>query len=281
MEKADMHIHTTESDGLLTPSEVVNWANKKKIKVISITDHDTINGISIAKKESKLIDNLIVIPGIEFSCHIGNEEIHILGYFIDYNSENLKKVCKKIKGSRFDRSKKIIKKLQHMGINISVEDVKKEIKSDYIGRPHIARVLKKKGYINTVEEAFDKYIGNTAPAYVRRYKLTIEEAVGLIKDAGGISVLAHPGLINNNYIDISKIFEQYDIDGIEVYHSKHNKSDITRFNYIANKLNLLVTGGSDCHGNINQNGPMIGDYYINYSELKNKLKTFKRKIKYE
>jgi len=276
MQKADLHIHTTASDGLLSPQQVVKWANKKRLGAIAITDHDTISGIDEAIEESKKYPTLEVIPGIELSCEYNSTEVHILGYFIDHNSSQLKNITDELKTSRLTRGQKIVEKLNQLDINISVQEVKEIAKEGFIGRPHIARVLISKKYVNSMEEAFDKYIGRDKPAYVNRYKLSVIDSIKIIHSAGGVAVLAHPSLIDNK--DIIPGIIRSNIDGIEVIHSKHSSNDILEFYKLADKYNLIKTAGSDCHGILINSQPMLGDFSIEYKQvekLKNKAEIYR------
>ncbi|MFZ5353750.1 MAG: PHP domain-containing protein [Bacillota bacterium] len=283
MLKADLHIHTNASDGLLTSEEVVQWAIKKRMKAIAITDHDTVNGIDKAIKaasqdiacNSKSNQQLEVIPGIELSTEYQGEEIHILGYFIDYKSTYLLELLYKIHDSRHNRAERMIDKLNSLGIEITLEQVKSIAEKGIIGRPHIARAMIDKGYIGNIKEAFDKYIGKGEPAYVERYKLTCQEAVEIIKHVGGVPVLAHPGLISRN-IKLNEIMDM-GIKGLEVYHSKHTDETVNKMLQIAHARKFVITGGSDCHGVFMNNEPILGSVWVDYKnvqELKELSKYF-------
>ncbi|KUO75309.1 MAG: hypothetical protein APF77_12965 [Clostridia bacterium BRH_c25] len=271
MLKADLHIHTTASDGLMSPDEVVRWASVKRLAAIGITDHDTVNGIGPAVEASPKY-GVEVVPGIELSTLYAEEEIHILGYYIDYKADWFLDILKKIQNSRYERADRIVNKLNGLGVNITLEQVRDIAEAGAIGRPHIARAMINEGYINNIKEAFKGYIGKDCPAYVERYKLNCSEAIGIIKKLGGISVLAHPGLIKNK-INIGRIIE-LGIDGIEVYHSKHDDETIRNALSIANSRKLLITGGSDCHGMKLNNEPIIGNCSVDYKyvqKLKDKI----------
>lgn len=243
----DLHIHTTASDGLLTPKEIIKLSEDIGLLGISLTDHDTIDGIEETINEINLTQsNLEFIPGIELNAEVNEIETHILGYFIDNKNENLVNRLKDIKTYRYERAEKMIKKLHKMGLIINLEQVKKYTQSNLIGRPHIAQALIDKAYVFSIKEAFDKYLGYGKRAYVPRYKFVPEEAIELIRNAGGISILAHPGLIKNTGI-VNKIIDM-GIDGIEVYYPEHSSSEIKSYLNICNKKNLLITGGSDFHG---------------------------------
>lgn len=262
MDIADLHIHTTASDGLLTPTEVVEWAIIKKVRAIGITDHDNVNGINEAICASLHL-NIEIVPGIELNSQYLDEEIHILGYFIDYKSKKLEEKLGFIRDSRYSRMIKIISKLNLMGIKIDFENLKINSNSTSIGRPHIARVLVEKGYASNMKAAFDKYLGRNRPAYVERYRLSVGEGIELIESIGGVPVIAHPGLIaKKKYID--EILD-LGIKGIEVYHTKHDANITSELLKTAKEKKLLITGGSDCHGMFVNKEPILGNVFVDYS----------------
>lgn len=265
MKKADLHIHTTASDGMLSPSEVVDWAVKKRLSAIAITDHDSTLGIEEAIKRSKAYDSILVIPGIELSSDFEGEEVHILGYFIDYNNDELIKLTKDLRESRLIRGEKMVEKLRENGINISIEEVRELTDEDFIGRPHIARVLLSKGYVEGIGEAFDKYIGKDKPAYVNRFKPSLKGAIDLIHNAGGVAVLAHPGIIKKDLI-IEKAIAM-GIDGIETFHSKHDYEIINKLQDMAKEYSLICTGGSDCHGHFVEDEILLGEHVVDYQAV--------------
>ncbi len=245
MKFIDMHTHSTFSDGVYSPSKLVDYAIKKGLSGIAITDHDTVDGIEEAMKRAAIYEDFIVIPGIELSAEYNNEEVHILGYMINYKMEYLLKILQRLQDTRDNRAVKIIYKLRKLEIKISYKDVVKMAGDGTIGRPHIARSMIQKGYVQTVEEAFVKYLAKGALAYVPKHRLTPICAINIIRKAGGFSIVAHPGLLKSesilNYlIDIG-------IDGIEVYHSKHSIEQSKKYLKLAKKYNLFITGGSDFH----------------------------------
>jgi len=243
----DLHVHTTASDGTFTPQEVIDKAVEIGLSGMAITDHDTVDGLEIALKyrtEKKL--DIDFIPGIEMNTEAYGKEIHILGYFIDYNDRNLNEKLKEIQEARAKRAHKIIARLKKNGMTISFSDVEKFAKGDLIGRPHIARALISQGYVGSIKEAFDRYIGKGRPAYEPRYKFIPQEAIDLIKHSGGICILAHPGLIEARRI-IEQIINM-GIEGLEVYYPEHSKAQIKEYTELCWKKNLLTTGGSDFHG---------------------------------
>jgi len=243
----DLHIHTTASDGSDTPQEVIMAAVAHGLEGIAITDHDTMDGLAAAR--DFIAANLIQIefvPGIELNTDYGEDEVHILGYYIGYEHRAMEGRLTEIRRARYDRAEKMVDKLQQLGLDLDMEQVRAWAQGELIGRPHIARALRQKGLVSSEEEAFARYIGRGQPAYVPRYKFTPQEAISLVKEAGGISVLAHPGLIQ----DKQKIFEviRMGIEGLEVHYPEHDLQQTLEFEALAVCHGLLITGGSDYHG---------------------------------
>lgn len=262
MDKIDMHVHSKVSDGILSPREVVEWAYKNGLKGVSITDHDTIDGIEEACLTAADYNNFQVIAGIELSTLYKEDEVHILGYHIDYHNEELVELTRKIRYERLNRGKKIISVLNQLHYNITMEDVLEYTDGGVIGRPHIARVLLKKGFVGSLQEAFEKLLGKGKAAFVERFKLSPEEAVSIIEKAGGIPVLAHPGLLKRT-INIMDLINT-GIKGIEVYHIKHTPLDHRIYLEIAKKYGLFITGGSDYHDAFMHGIPAIGSIAVQY-----------------
>lgn len=261
----DLHVHTNHSDGMFSPKRVVELANELGLNGIAITDHDTITGIEEAIEHSQNYDGFKVIPGIEFSCVYKNEEVHILGYFIDYRNPEIISITEKLKTARINRGIGIIEKLNNLGLKITIDEVRAISGEDYIGRPHIARVLIANGYFSNIQEVFDKYLNRGKPAYVERYRMTIEDTITLIRNSGGIAILAHPGLLKSKNIIDHCI--SLGIDGLEYIHSKHGKSDMKQFLKIANKNSLIATGGSDCHGDLTEGSLLLGRYFVDINSI--------------
>lgn len=241
----DLHVHTTASDGTLTGEEVIKMAIKLNLEGIAVTDHDTTRGL-----EEALIFGakccFPVIPGVELSTEHENKEIHILGYLFDFQLPWVEERLKHLQEARKTRIFKMVDKLSRIGYDISREEVLLAAGSGSLGRPHVAYVLLKKGYISTVQEAFHKLIGRGCPAFVPRAKITPEDAVLFIKKAGGIPVMAHPGLARSD--DLIERLVKCGLMGIEVFHPDHERSDEEKFMAVAQKYRLIVTGGSDFHG---------------------------------
>lgn len=246
---ADLHIHTTASDGRRTPEEIVREACKYGLSHIAITDHDTVEALIHLYNNNHIIskNTLTVIPGIEFSTDLPDYEVHILGYYINIFSDELHRRLKIITDDRLKRLREMIIKVNQLGFCITYEDVLKIAGgASAIGRPYVARALVEKGYFPNVTDVFNKLLFKNGPAFVPHYKLQPEQAVKLIIGAGGLPVLAHPGLINND--DVVHEMISKGIRGIEVYHPKHNEEQVQKYVRLANDYQLAITGGSDFHG---------------------------------
>lgn len=266
---ADLHIHTYFSDGTSSPAEVVSEALEVGLSCIAITDHDTIDGIEptikIANKK-----NLEIISGIELSSEVDGKDIHILGYLLDIKQDALIEKLTQMQEVRIERLKKMILKLKSLGINnIEFEEVARLSRSKSVGRPHLAKVLKDKGWVSSISEAFGKYLGETSPAYVPKYKISTYEAIKFIRSQGGVSVLAHPMLTNRD--ELIPSFVEAGLQGVEVYYPNLSQTVADHYIGLAKKYNLLLTGGSDAHGKA-KTSTFVGKIKIPY-DLVEKLKT--------
>jgi predicted metal-dependent phosphoesterase TrpH len=271
MKLADLHLHTIFSDGTHTPSELIVETKKAGLSAISVVDHDTVEGIQTVMEKAQK-NNIEVVHGIELSAEYDNLEIHILGYLIDYRNKNLLEKLDSLKKSRIERIYKISDKLKSIGININPKTVFEISGQGTVGRLHLARAMVAEGKVGSIFEAFEKYIGDKCPAYVLGFKFSPNDAIKLIKDAGGIPVLAHPYTIHND--DIILQFIDYGLMGLEVYYPGHSQSMVNFYLNLAKKCNLLITGGSDCHGNAKPEAK-IGSVKVPY-ELVEKLKEAKK-----
>jgi predicted metal-dependent phosphoesterase TrpH len=245
--RADLHIHSTASDGRLTPAEVVREAAKKGLKFIALTDHDTTDGIAEAKETAKSYPNLKLIPGVEISTDIPQGEAHVLGYFFDYTSRELAERLEHFRNSRLGRARKMVVKLNKLGVHLDWRRIEQIAGSSVMGRPHIAQAMLEKGYIDSFKQAFTDYIGREGPAYVEREKLTPAEAVVLIIKARGLAVLAHPFTVGEPEAMITQL-KAAGLAGIETYYNGYSDEEIGRLLTIAEKYQLITTGGSDFHG---------------------------------
>jgi len=257
--ETDLHCHTTASDGLLSPTELVQLAAKLGLKGIGITDHDTIQGWKEAE-EAGANYQIRILKGIELSTNWNGKEVHILGYEMDSSSNYLSEKLRVLRNARKNRMVEILDRLKGLGINISVDEVQQYAQGESIGRPHIARILIERGYVRNIREGFDHYIGMGAPAYVPRYKLTPEEGIHLIRKAHGVAVLAHPGV--HRLVEGIPAWVKVGLQGIEVVHSQHNLDDEKRYHEIAQEYRLLITGGSDFHGEGCKPGVNLGGWGV-------------------
>lgn len=251
----DLHLHSNYSDGTLSPVEIIDRAKERDLTAISIADHDEIDAIIPATTYGKERD-INVLSGIELSAMFEDIEIHILGYLFDVNNESLNELILVMKEYREDRAKRILKKLEHYGFNIEFQTVKMLSGKGAIGRPHIAQAMLDTRIISKYKEAFEKYIGNGKPCNVSKFRFTPQEAISLLREAGGISILAHPGNISDK-----KVFEnlmKVKFDGIEVWHPDHSSSQISELLSIAETKKMLTTGGSDNHGDRPTKAPIGG-----------------------
>lgn len=247
MSGVDLHVHTNASDGRYTPAEIISRAVMAGLKVLSITDHDTVAGIVSALEAVKAFPELKLIPGVEINTDVPAGEAHILGYFIDHKNPELLSLLKDMRNSRYDRAMKMVAKLKALGMPLSGKRVLEIASTGAIGRPHIAQALLEMGYISSLKEAFDKYISRNGPAYVERSKVSPAQATELILKSNGLPVFAHPFTVSepeNMIRDLKAI----GLVGIEIYYGGYTSSDIGQLLGLAKKYSLIATGGSDFHG---------------------------------
>jgi predicted metal-dependent phosphoesterase TrpH len=242
---ADLHIHTTFSDGTQSPQKIVELAAKNGLTTIAITDHDVVAGIDPAVQRGSEL-NVTVIPGIELTTEALDTEIHILGYYIDHRDPQLLQTIGYIQQGRADRVAKICEKLKGLGVEIDPDEVFAIAGHRAPGRPHVARALVKHGYVKSVKEAFDRYLQFHGPAYVSHYKLSPQEAIRMVAEAKGIPVYAHPAASKCDQIIPDLLAAG--LRGIEAYYIGHRESQTEHYIGLAEKYGLLITGGSDYHG---------------------------------
>ena len=244
---ADLHLHTTVSDGMLSPEEIVAEARRVELTAIAITDHDVLDGIDLALPAGEKY-GIEIIPGIELSAEYRGEEVHILGYYIDRDNDTFQRKLEGFRESRRVRAMEIVDKLGKMGMKLDYDEVLLLGDSDSIGRPHVATALVNRGYVFDKKEAFDRYLHDNGPAYVPKKKLTPDEAIAMILDVGGIPVLAHPGMLRQSIIpDMVSL----GLMGLEVFHPNHSDYQLNYLRGMAERYGLLITGGSDYHGDTN------------------------------
>jgi predicted metal-dependent phosphoesterase TrpH len=272
----DLHIHTTASDGSHTPNEVIEMARQQHLKAFSITDHDTTSGVKEIQTAS-LPKNLKFVPGIEISAAAPksfklNSSLHLLGYGINSSDSGLNEFLVLQHQSRENRIPRIIDRLSQLGIHLNMAEIKRQAGKSVLGRPHIAKALVANGYADSVDDAFDRFLGKRKPAYVDKFRISCRKAIKVIDSAGGIAVLAHPFLIDQNYKKIENLMDiliPFGLAGIECIYPEHPKTAISFYQSLAKRKGLLITGGTDFHGsNIRpgiQLGSAKGKFYVPYT----------------
>jgi predicted metal-dependent phosphoesterase TrpH len=255
--RVDLHIHSTASDGQLAPAEIVREAAERGLTYISLTDHDTVDGVAPAQAAAQAFPQLKVIPGVEISTDIPQGEVHVLGYFIDYTDPEFKSTLDRFRNSRLRRAQGMVAKLDNLGVHIDWERVQEIAGASSIGRPHIAQAMLEKGYISSIKQAFTEYLSRDGPAYVEREKMTPAEAVELIVRARGLAVLAHP-LTAGDPEALTTELKAAGLVGIEAHYDGYSAEEINRLVRLARRHNLIATGGSDYHGLDPANETAIG-----------------------
>jgi len=245
--RVDLHIHSTASDGRLTPADIVREAAERGVTFIALADHDTVDGIAPAQAAAQAFPGLKVIPCVEISTDVPEGEVHVLGYFIDYADHELRVTLDRFKNSRLRRAQGMVAKLADLGIHIDWQRVQEIAGGNSIGRPHIAQAMVEKGCITSIKQAFAEYLGHDRPAYVEREKMTPAETVELIIKAKGLPVLAHPLTLSDPEAMIVEL-KAAGLVGVEAYYDGYTTEEINSLVGLANRYNLIVTGGSDYHG---------------------------------
>ena len=247
----DLHIHSTASDGTLSPKEIIETAEKAGLRAIAIADHDTVEG-SVEALQYQDSSSVEILPAIEISASVEYGAMHILGYLMRLGDASLRRVVGVVQEGRVNRNQQIIKRLQDLGFDISYDEVSEASGGGQIGRPHFAQVLVNKGFVQNIDEAFIKFLRKGRPAYVERYRLMPVEAMQTILQAGGVPVLAHPFTLNaKTEGDLDRIvagLKQAGLKGLEAYYPAHGPVRTDQYERLAHRHGLLVTGGSDFHG---------------------------------
>jgi predicted metal-dependent phosphoesterase TrpH len=260
--KIDLHLHSTASDGAFSPKEVTRQAKEAGLSLVSLTDHDTTAGLNEAGKAAGKL-GLKFIPGVEFSTFLGDHDIHMLGYF---KSVDLPRVCRfnqRYQRAREERIKGMVRKLNSLELRVDLDEVMAEGDSGVIGRPHLARVLLRHGYVKNLQEAFERYLKRGRAAYVPRDKAGVGEVVDLIHRSGGIAIWAHP--YPNEVKEVLLLLVERMIDGVEAHHPQLSKKEQVKLVRRAGELGLLVTGGSDWHGD--EGGLKLGEFFVVESDI--------------
>ncbi len=247
----DLHVHTNASDGTFSPVAVVKMAAELGLTAVAITDHDTVEGVKPAQDQGK-VSGLDVVAGVELSARCDCGSLHILGYLMDTLDRQLLQVLDSLREGRKERTRKIVAKLSGLKLPVTIQDIEREAKGGAHGRPHVARVLVMKGVVRTPQEAFDRFLRRGAPAFAEKVKLDPEIAVQTILAAGGVPVIAHPHTIEDQYMPrlevmVSRLVS-YGVKGIEVFYPKHTPRQKRIYLELADRFNLVATGGTDFHG---------------------------------
>lgn len=258
--RIDLHTHTKMSDGIYSPRELIDYAITRDVFALAITDHDTIAGLAEAMEYAKAI-GFNLIPGVELSIDYSGGSFHLIGLNIDFTDIDFLEVTERLKSIRDSRAEKIIDALKENGIEIPIDEVLKEVEDGSIGKPHIARVMMRMGYGESVKEIFKNYMIKGKPGYVKKENISIYEATSIVKKAGGIPIIAHPISLNfssfGKFESIMKDLIQLGVEGLEVYSPMHSRAEVFGFSKIAQKYNLIISGGSDFHGDKSEE---IGSY---------------------
>ncbi len=255
--RIDLHVHSTASDGVLSPSEVVCLALEQGLHAMALTDHDTVGGVAEAL-EAAAGTALEVIPGVEINSEGDWGDLHFLGYYVDCANGALQERLTVVRDARLGRAYAMVKRLGELGMPLEWERVRALASGESVGRPHVARALLERGYVQTLQEAFDRYIGNDGPAYVPRLRLSPPEVIHAILDAGGVPVLAHPAYSGAAIVARIPEFAALGLRGLEVYYPGHTPQDVEVLLNLCRQLGLLATGGSDFHGLGHGEGAFLG-----------------------
>ena len=260
---ADLHLHTTFSDGTYSPEELVAHGSRLGFAALALSDHDTVEGCARMAAACGAAE-IEFIPAAELTAELEGHELHILGYFLDTLQPRLLKELARFQEVRQNRIREMVARIQKLNVPLRAEHVFEMASCRAPGRPHVARALVKAGLCANLDEAFDRFLKKGKPAWVPKCKMSAEEAIALIHDAGGLAVMAHPGL--NNCDDLIPALAECGLDGIECYHTRHAAAQSYHYQKMAEQLRLLVTGGSDCHG-LSKGRPLIGGVKLPYARV--------------
>lgn len=260
---ADLHLHTNFSDGTYTPEELALEGKRFNLSVLSLTDHDTVEGCA-RMAAACAQQGIEFIPGSELTAEQDDYELHLLGYYLDTNSAKLTKALSEFQTARQDRIREMVARIKKLGVPIEAEDVFRIANCQSPGRPHVGRALVEAGVCNTLDEAFDRFLKKNRAGWVPKFRISAPDAIKLIHEAGGVAVMAHPGL--NRSDDMIPELVEAGMDGIECFHTKHSTAVSEHYLMMAEQQKLLITGGSDCHG-MNKGKPLIGSIRLPYSNV--------------
>jgi predicted metal-dependent phosphoesterase TrpH len=263
--RVDLHVHTTFSDGLFTPEQMVAEAKRLGLTAVAVTDHDAMAGVERAVAAGRDV-GLEVVPGVEMSCMVGSIDVHVLGYYVEYGAEAVREFLGLVCEKRRERALKMVARVNELGVAASMARVEELAAGAAIGRPHVAQAIAETGAVANSDEAFARYIGYERPAYFPKMELSPEQAVGFIHGHGGVAVVAHPGTYHNDAALEATLAAG--ADGIEVWHPDHSAEESQRYREKAEELGLLTTGGSDCHGGRKHGKVYLGQVTVPESILR-------------
>ncbi len=278
----DLHVHSTASDGTFTPGEIIRLAQVLALGAIAITDHDTVDGVREALTRG-IPPTLGFITGVEISTAAPPEipvdgSLHILGYGVDVDAPALGEALGRLQEARKRRTPRIIERLRALGFDLTVEQLAAEFGNGPLGRPHVARLMIDQGIVGSVDEAFNQYLGRSGPAYVEKYRIPAADAIRIIRGAGGIAVLAHPGVVNlppdRSAADLVARLVEMGLGGIEAHYPAHRPDQIEAYTALADQYGLRITGGTDFHGTVTPDimmGCGRGDFHVPYQLYENLL----------
>ena len=282
MEKviADLHTHTVNSDGTFTVEEVVKLASEKGLDVVAVTDHDSVDGVRDEKKLREYEEKykVEIIKGIEMSCNLKGKDVHILGYFLNLEDKNFLKELERIAEIRNERNEKIIKKLADLKLPVTMEELLEIVQGNVISKAHFAEIMLKKGYVSCKSDAFKNYLGKGGAAFVEKRDYQPADAVDILVKNGAFVSLAHPKLITDDFAEVERIVSdlvKHGLRGLEVNYYSFSKKDREKYMVLAEKYNLIITGGSDFHG-VNRVESSLGGTGLNKSEYENLKKSLKK-----
>ncbi len=258
--RADFHCHSTASDGVLSPSELVSLAYGQGVRILALTDHDSTEGVAEARRAAAAYPDFTLIPGIEMGTDIPGGEVHMLGLFLDPDGPELGRTLQRLRDSRRRRGEGMVTKLRELGFDVTWEQVQRLAGEGAVGRPHVAAALVEKGYVSNVAEAFEKYIGRNGPAYVEREKLTPSEAVATIVRLGGVACLAHPRDLEG-LDELLAELKSAGLAAMEVFYKDYLPEEVGHLAAAARRFDLIALGGSDYHGIFGREEPLPGGMY--------------------
>ncbi|UCG13315.1 MAG: PHP domain-containing protein [Deltaproteobacteria bacterium] len=281
MDRIDLHTHSSHSDGSFTPRQLVRLARKEALRAIALTDHDTVAGVEEALTAGKEL-GVEVVPGVEISAQYPGGTMHILGYYLCTGNRELVSQLERLQRERAARNPKIIERLQTLGLDITKAEIQ-PFHSGQLGRPHIAQALVRKGYVSSIDQAFRRYLKKGGPGYVEKFRFSPQQAITMIRKAGGLAVLAHPSSLEieepTHLAQLVEDLQTNGLEGMEVYYPGHTDEMMVLYQKVAHRFGLLCTGGSDFHGTL-RNGSYLGGgrgvenlCYGLLQDLKDRLRT--------